>query len=320
MKKKARSRIITFWKTEGEKIVFLSFVPNKKYTGSYIRILAPSTFFFRRSFLIHYRFPRKHETGSRWLRSINYIFVPYLHDRGPPYLSPLSIPYSLEITLIKKFWYTVESIRFLYHWKGWEEGGYGQRTNLYESNKTMFRNKKERARVSLLEGMKRIFQRILGIRSKDPGILWSKMLFITKFWESFWKSSSNTMERYIVCVMQTDRSSPSIRGKVERSDNKRRFSKSTSSLHDKTPHRRKINQIEGKVPRWKVASFQLGEAHSKYRPGLYRKRGNYICNIIIAVDFFGNLFPDIQRTLGNSVETLRGKRNLKAESSGLRRN
>lgn len=36
----------------------------------------------------------------------------------------------------------------------------------------MFRNKKERARVSLLEGMKRIFQRILGIRSKDPGILW----------------------------------------------------------------------------------------------------------------------------------------------------
>lgn len=57
------------------------------------------------------------------------------------------------------------------------------------------------------------------------------------------------MERYIVCVMQTDRSSPSIRGKVERSDNKRRFSKSTSSLHDKTSHRRKINQIEGKVPR-----------------------------------------------------------------------
>lgn len=146
MKKKARSRIITFWKTEGEKIVFLSFVPNRKYTGSYIRILAPSTFFFRHSFLIHYRFPRKRETGSRWLRSINYIFVPYLHDRGSPYLSPLSIPYSLEITLIKKFWYTVESIRFLYHWKGWEEGGYGRRTNLYESNKTMFRNKKERAR------------------------------------------------------------------------------------------------------------------------------------------------------------------------------
>lgn len=28
MKKKARSRIITFWKTEGEKIVFLSLVPN----------------------------------------------------------------------------------------------------------------------------------------------------------------------------------------------------------------------------------------------------------------------------------------------------
>lgn len=34
--------------------------------------------------------------------------------------------------------------------------------NLYESNKTIFRNKKERARVSLLEGTKQIFQRILG--------------------------------------------------------------------------------------------------------------------------------------------------------------
>lgn len=52
-------------------------------------------------FLIHYRFPRKHETGSRWLRSyINYIFVPYLHDHGPPYLSlRSSIPYSVEVTL-----------------------------------------------------------------------------------------------------------------------------------------------------------------------------------------------------------------------------
>lgn len=34
--------------------------------------------------------------------------------------------------------------------------------NLYESNKTIFIYKKERARVSLLEGTKQIFQRILG--------------------------------------------------------------------------------------------------------------------------------------------------------------
>lgn len=85
------------------------------------------------------------------------------------------------------------------------------------------------------------------------------------------------------------------------------------------PHRGKSIELEEKFPpRWKVA-FQRGEARSKYQPGLYRKRGNYICDIIIAVDFFGNLFPEIQRTLGNSVETLRGKRNLKVESSGFKK-
>lgn len=61
MKKKARSRIITFSKTEGErKIVFLSFVPNRKYTGSYIRILTPPTFLF--SLLLPYPLPFSPET------------------------------------------------------------------------------------------------------------------------------------------------------------------------------------------------------------------------------------------------------------------
>lgn len=131
------------------KIVFLSFVSNRKYTGSYIRILAPPpALFFRRSFLIHYRFPQKHETGSR---NVNYIFVPYLHDHGPPYLSsPFRILSRRRCRWLRaKFWYTVESMRFLYRWKGRED--IGQRADLYESNEIMFRNKKERGRIFLLE-------------------------------------------------------------------------------------------------------------------------------------------------------------------------
>lgn len=41
-------------------------------------------------------------------------------------------------------------MRFLYRWKGRED--IGQRADLYESNETtMFRNKKERGRIFLLE-------------------------------------------------------------------------------------------------------------------------------------------------------------------------
>lgn len=147
-RKKTRSRIITFSKTEGER--------EKLYSSLLFQIgnipeaiYVFSALFFRRSFLIHYRFPQKHETGSR---NVNYIFVPYLHDHGPPYLSsPFRILSRRRCRWLKaKFWYTVESMRFLYRWKGRED--IGQRADLYESNEIMFRNKKERGRASLSEG------------------------------------------------------------------------------------------------------------------------------------------------------------------------
>lgn len=147
-RKKTRSRIITFSKTEGER--------EKLYSSLLFQIgnipeaiYVFSALFFRRFFLIHYRFPQKHETGSR---NVNYIFVPYLHDHGPPYLSsPFRILSRRRCRWLKaKFWYTVESMRFLYRWKGRED--IGQRADLYESNETtMFRNKKERGRIFLLE-------------------------------------------------------------------------------------------------------------------------------------------------------------------------
>lgn len=99
MKKKSSIEDYYIFENRGRWKKFLSFVPNRRYTGSYIYVFSPhqpSSFaaFAVLFFLIHYRFPRKHETGSRWLRSINYIFVPYLHDHEPPYLSlsPLFCP------------------------------------------------------------------------------------------------------------------------------------------------------------------------------------------------------------------------------------
>lgn len=85
--------------------------------------------------------------------------------------------------------------------------------------------------MSLLEGTKQIFQRILG--GSKVLIFFGRKCCLLQNSEKV-SGNFHQMECYIVYVMQTDRSSPTIREKVEHSGNKRWFSKSTSSLHDKT--------------------------------------------------------------------------------------